>query len=143
MTPLRRRQNGAVTRYVIDAPVAIRLAQERQRPDARHQLVAPALLRSQVLSLLYRAVRAGDLDVAEARIQLDHVTTTRIRLLGDRVSRATAWSIATELDWDDVTTAEYLAVTRLQADAFVTLDADLARRIADVVPLAGYDKLLA
>jgi predicted nucleic acid-binding protein len=32
--------------------------------------------------------------------------------------------------------AEYLALTQLQADAFVTLDKELARRAKEVVPLA-------
>lgn len=130
-----------MSRYVIDAAVAIRLAREGLRPDRHHQLVAPNLLRSQVLSEMYRGVRAGEIEEAEARAVLDHVTTTKIRLLGDRVSRATAWKIAADLGWDDTPVAEYLAVTRLQADAFVTLDGDLARLAADVVPLAPYEVL--
>lgn len=132
-----------MARYVIDADVAIRLAREGLRPDEHHQLVAPNLLRSQVLAEMYRAVRAGELTKAEAQAVLDHVTTTKIRLLGDRVSRAVAWQLAEELDWEDTSTAEYLAVTRLQADSFVTLDADLARAVAEVVPVASYDELIA
>lgn len=129
-------------RFVIDADVAIRFAREGLRPDEHHRLVAPNLLRSQVLSRTYRAVRAGEMTGLEARAILDHVTTTKIRLLGDRVSRAVAWQLAEELGWEDTTTAEYLAVTRLQADAFVTLDADLARAAAGVVPVAGYEDLV-
>lgn len=127
-----------MARYVIDAAVAIRLAREGLRPDRQHQLVAPNLLRSQVLSAMYRGVRAGEIEESEARAVLDHVTTTKIRLLGDRVSRATAWKIAAELGWDDTPVAEYLAVTRLQADAFVTLDDSLAQLVAGVVPVAPY-----
>ncbi|WP_156225101.1 hypothetical protein [Pseudactinotalea suaedae] len=130
-----------MARYVIDADVAIRLAREGLRPDRQHQLVAPNLLRSQVLSQMYRAVRAGKVEEAEARAVLDHVTTMKMRLLGDRVSRATAWKIAAELGWDDTPLAEYLAVTRLQADAFVTLDGDLARSLSGVVPIAAYEAL--
>ena len=132
----------AMARYVIDADVAIRLAREGRRPDQRHQLVAPNVLRSHVLSQMYRAVRAGTVDEVTARSVLDHVTTMKIRLLGDRVSRATAWTIAAELGWDDTATAEYLAVTRLQADAFVTLDGGLASSVVDVVPVATYDALI-
>lgn len=130
-----------MARYVIDAAVAIRLAREGLRPDQQHQLVAPNLLRSQVLSRMYRAVRAGEIEEPMARAVLDHVTTLKIRLLGDRVSRATAWKIATELGWDDTTVAEYLAVTRLQAEAFVTLDGGLAQLVADVVPVRAYEVL--
>jgi len=130
-----------MARYVIDADVAIRLAREGARPDQQHQLVAPNLLRSQVLSQMYRAVRAGEVEEAVARAVLDHVTTMKIRLLGDRVSRATAWKIAADLGWEDTLLAEYLAVTRLQADAFVTLDGELARSLSDVVPVVSYEVL--
>jgi hypothetical protein len=41
-----------------------------------------------------------------------------------------AWKMAAELGWPDSWTAEPLALTQLQADAFVTLDADLARSAA-------------
>jgi len=39
--------------------------------------------------------------------------------------------------------AEYLAVTRLQADALVTVDPELAAVARDSVPLAAVDDLLA
>jgi len=41
------------------------------------------------------------------------------------------------------TTREYVALTKLQADAFVTLDADLARRVEQIVPTATIDALRA
>jgi len=37
--------------------------------------------------------------------------------------------------------AEYLALTQLQADAFVTLDNDLGRRVEGVVPTATIEAL--
>ena len=52
-----------------------------------------------------------------------------------------AWEFADELGWEDTYVAEYLALTKLQADAFVTLDADLARRVEGVVPTATIDAL--
>jgi predicted nucleic acid-binding protein len=69
------------------------------------------------------------------------VTTTRTRLLGDRVSRATAWQLAERLGWDDVGRAEYLAVAKLQADALVTEDPELVRAADGVVPLARFEDL--
>lgn len=128
-----------MTRFTIDAAVALRLIRSAVPPAAHHQLVAPSGLRSQVLSLLYREVRAGRLEDAVARQQLDALAGLKIRLLADRVSRSTAWKIATELDWDDIGPAEYLAVTRLQADALVAEDERLlAQRL---VPIATYDDL--
>jgi hypothetical protein len=76
------------------------------------------------------------------RALLDGITTMKIRLLGDRVSRATAWRVAEQLGWDDTVAAEYVAVAKLQADAFVTLDPDLARRVEGVVTLAPFEALL-
>ncbi|WP_130177917.1 hypothetical protein [Cryobacterium sp. SO1] len=128
-----------MTRFTIDAPVALRLIRSAVPPAPQHRLVAPSGLRSQVMSLLYREVRAGCLEDAIARRQLDVLAGLKIRLLADRVSRSTAWKIATELDWDDIGPAEYLAVTRLQADALVTEDESLlAQRL---VPIAAYDDL--
>jgi predicted nucleic acid-binding protein len=64
-----------------------------------------------------------------------------MRLLGDRVSRRTAWRIAREQGWETTYDAEYLAVTRLQADALVTVDSAFAKRIKDVVPVAPVEVL--
>ena len=47
-----------------------------------------------------------------------------------------------ELGWSATYKAEYIALTVLQADAFVTLDADLARRVAGIVKTATIDALL-
>jgi predicted nucleic acid-binding protein len=130
-----------MTRYAIDAAAAIELARSQVEVAAEHSLVAPSLLRSQVLSILYRAARSGELSGKEARALLDRVTEMKVRLLGDRVSRGTAWRIAEQLGWDDTADAEYLAVTRLQADALIALDLRLAQRARGVVPLASIDEL--
>jgi len=131
-----------MTRYAIDAPTAIRLVREGLAVSGEHRLVAPNVLRSQALSLLYREVRRGDLTRAQARMLLDGITTMKIRLLGDRVSRSVAWQLAEQLGWDDTVTAEYVAVARLQADALVTEDPELARQVEGVVPVAPFEALL-
>ena len=132
-----------MTRFAIDALTAVRLVEEGFAVPDGHQLVAPNLLRSEAMGLLYRAVRAGTLDTARAERLLDGLTTMRVRLLGDRVSRAVAWRIATEQGWDDVAPAEYVAVARLQADVLVASDADLATRARGLVELAPVEDLLA
>ncbi|SEE54598.1 type II toxin-antitoxin system VapC family toxin [Jiangella alba] len=131
-----------MTRYVIGADVAFRLSAERIAVAAEHQLVAPTLLRSQLLADLYQAVRRGELSRKEADARLDYVRGLRIRLLGDRVLQAVAWTIAADLGWPDTYAAEYVALTRLQADAFVTLDAALAEAVRDVVTVAPFESLL-
>jgi predicted nucleic acid-binding protein len=130
-----------MTRVAIDAATAIRLVREGATVHDEHQLVAPNLLRSQALSSLYRDVRRGVLGEDEARALLDGVTTLRIRLLGDRVSRAVAWQIAARLGWDDTTHAEYVAVAKLQADVLVTADEELARQVAGIVRTGPFELL--
>jgi predicted nucleic acid-binding protein len=132
-----------MTRFAIDDLTALRLVQEDAPIAEGHQLVAPNVLRSQVLSHLYRAVRRGELSRDEGRAQLERLSSLRVRLLGDRVSRAVAWEIADQLDWDDTRVAEFVAVARLQADAFVTLDPELARRVEGVVAVAPFEALRA
>lgn len=136
-------QNGVMTRFAIDALAAVRLAREGIVVPDEHQLVAPKLLQSHALSLVYQAVRRGELDEADALAILDRVTTMRIRLLGDRVSRAVAWTVAKRLDHEDTAIAEYIAIAQLQADAFVTLDPEFARQVEGLVTLAPFEALQA
>ena len=127
-----------MNRYVIGPDVALHLAAVEHRVPAGQRLLAPALVRSQALSLLYAAVRRGELTTADAQRRMDGVRGLRLRLLGDRVLQRVAWQIAEELDLPDTLTAEYLALTRLQADAFITLDpvvAEIARRVVTVAPV--------
>jgi predicted nucleic acid-binding protein len=131
-----------MTRYAIDALTAIRIAREGLIVPDENQLVAPKSLQTQAMSQLYREMRAGSVTEEDARAILNGITTMRIRLLGDRVSRGHAWRIAEQLDWDDTTNAEYVAIATLQADAFVTLDAELAREVEGIVPTAPFEALL-
>lgn len=130
-----------MTRFVIDAPTLLHLIEHEVPVSADHQLVAPNLIRSQALDLLFIAVRDGRLDEATALNRLNTVAETKMRLLGDRVSRRTAWNIARDAGWPDTADAEYLAVCRLQADAFVTIDEEMAARADGVVPIAPVSAL--
>jgi predicted nucleic acid-binding protein len=130
-----------MARYVIGPDVALRLAETQAGVAARVRLLAPTLLRSEVLARLFAAARRGGIDRREAERRLDHIRGLRIRLLGDRALQLAAWRIAERLDWRDTGAAEYLALTELQGDAFVTLDAALAREAARVVPLATIENL--
>ena len=130
-----------MTRYVIDPEVALHLACNDVAIVGEHQLVAPTLLRSQVLSLLYQAVRRDEMTKTDAERHLDYVRRLRIRLLGDRVLHAVAWKVADQLGWADTFDAEYIALTRLQADALVTLKPALATGARDLVPIAPPEAL--
>jgi hypothetical protein len=83
-----------VTRFVIGPDVALRLAQDRTVVPDQHPLVAASLIRSPLLSLVFRTLDA-----------------------------------------------EYVALTQLQADAFVTLDRDLPEAVRDLVSVAPVQAL--
>ena len=129
-----------MTRFVIDAGVAIELARTGSASPA-HRLLAPTLLRSQVLSLLHEAVERGELPDGVAREELARIGRMPIRLLGDGVLRRRAWELADQLGWASTYDAEYLALTQLQADRFVTMDLELARRVEGTVVTASIDDL--
>jgi len=132
-----------MARYVIDAPTLLHLVDAGLTVNPGHQLVAPNSIRSEALELLLRDVRAGQRTEAATMKAHRQMTEIKIRLLGDRMSRRTAWEIAREHNWDRLRNAEYLAVTRLQADALVTVDPELAAVARDVVPLTAVHDLLA
>jgi len=130
-----------VARFVVDCGVVLQLVSDGVGVAPAHELLAPTLLRSQTLSALHDAVHKGELAADVARERLKNVGAMPIRLLGDAVLRRRAWEIAEQLGWAETYDAEYLALTQLQANAFVTLDAELARQAKGVVPLASIDAL--
>jgi predicted nucleic acid-binding protein len=132
-----------MARYVIDAPTLLHLVDTGLHVDPGHRLVAPNSIRSEALELLLRDVRAGKRTEAAALKAHERMTEIKLRLLGDRVSRRTAWQVARQHDWDTLRDAEYLAVTRLQADALVTVDPRLAVTARGTVAVAALDDLLA
>jgi predicted nucleic acid-binding protein len=130
-----------MTRFVVDVGAVLHLAAaEAEVPDG-HELLAPTLLRSQTLSALHEAVQRGELPADVARDRLARIGRMPIRLLGDAVLRRRAWEVADQLGWASTYDAEYVALTQLQADAFITMDADLARSVEGVVATASIDAL--
>jgi len=83
-----------MTRFVVDAGVVIQLATTGVEVSSAHELLAPTLLRSQVLSALHEAVVRGEIT---AEVGLDRhrlISQMPIRLLGDAVLRRKAWQVA-------------------------------------------------
>ena len=130
-----------MTRFVVDCDVVLHLASEGIEVRAEHELLAPTLLRSQTLSALHEAVHRGEIPPDVALERLARIQALPIRLLGDAVLRRNAWQLADRLGWAETYDAEYVALTQLQADAFVTLDAELARRVEGIVPTATIEAL--
>ena len=131
-----------MTKFVVDASAVLFLAAEELQVAAGHELLAPTLLRSQTLSTLHEAVHRGELAAAAARRQLQHVNRMKIRLLGDAVLRKVAWEVADQLGSASTYGAEYLALTKLQGDALVTLDAGLASAARGIVETAPIEDML-
>ena len=131
-----------MTRFVIGPDVALALAERRSAIGVQHRPLAPTLLRSQVLAQLFEDVRLSRIPRKEADRQLDYLRGLQIRLLGDRVLQRVVWGVAEELGWTDTFVAEYLALTKLQADALVVRDPDLARAASRVVRVAPLEALL-
>jgi predicted nucleic acid-binding protein len=130
-----------MSKFVIDAGTGLYLVAEGIEINPRHELLAPTLFRSQTLSLAHESVVRGEIPADVARDRLEQLWQIKIRLLGDAVLRRLAWKIADQLAWMSTYDAEYIALTQLQGDAFVTLDTDLASRVAGLVTVATIDDL--
>jgi predicted nucleic acid-binding protein len=130
-----------VTRFVVDCETLLRIVAGEVEVAAGHQLVAPTLVRSQALSALYEAARHGDISPAEGLERVRRINSLKVRFLGDKVLQQQAWKVAERLGWEETYAAEYVALTTLQADAFVTSDRDLAKAVSGLVKTATPDAL--
>jgi predicted nucleic acid-binding protein len=130
-----------MARFVVDRSAVLQMAGDGREVAAEHELLAPTLLRSQVLSALHEAVHRRELPAEEARERLAYVGRLKMRLLGDAVLRKVAWEVADQLHWASTYDAEYIALTKLQADALVTLEPELARSAGALVEIAPIEAL--
>lgn len=130
-----------MTRFVVDAGAVLHLVTAEIKVSSEHKLLAPTLLRSQTLSAMHEAVHRGELSADVARGRLARIGRMPIRLLGDAVLRRRAWEVADQLGSASTYHAEYVALTLLQADCFVTLDEELARSVEGIVTTASIDAL--
>jgi predicted nucleic acid-binding protein len=130
-----------VTRFVVDCETLHRIAAGEIEVAAEHQLVAPTLVRSQALSAVYAAARRGEITAAEGLERVTRVNSLKVRFLGDKVLQRTAWRVADQLGWETTFDAEFVALTQLQADAFITSDSDLAQAVHGLVKTATIDDL--
>jgi predicted nucleic acid-binding protein len=130
-----------MAKFVLDTSAVLHLAASAVGISSKHQLEAPTLLRSQVLSALYEAVRNGELSAKEAHERRTWIRKLPIRLLGDAVLQRRAWELAEQLGWADTYDAEYVALAQLHRGTLITLNEELARSVAGIVPTASIDAL--
>jgi len=132
-----------VARFVVDSETLLRIASGEVEVAAEHRLLAPTLVRSQALSALYESARRGEISATEGIERVTRINSLKVRFLGDKVLQRTAWKIAEQLGWETTYDAEYVALTQLQADTFVTSDRKLARAASALVETATVDALRA
>ena len=130
-----------VTRFVVDCETLLRIAAGEIEVAGEHQLVAPTLVRSQALAALYEAARRGEISAAEGIERVTRINSLKVRFLGDKVLQRSAWRVADQLGWETTFDAEFVALTQLQADAFVTSDSGLAQAVSGLVETATIDAL--
>lgn len=130
-----------MSKYVVDASVVLHLLREEIALPSSHVLLAPTLLRSQILDELYRSVRGGTLSEDAGLDRLARFATMKIRYLGDKVLRRKAWDVAERLGWASTERAEFIALTQLQADALITLDPSFEAAARELVRTAAIGEL--
>ena len=72
---------------------------------------------------------------------MTRINSLKVRLLGDKVLQRTAWKVADQLGWETTYDAEFVALTQLQADVFITSDEELARAVSGLIETATIDAL--
>ena len=126
---------------MVDCETLLRIAAGEVEVAAEHTLVAPTLVRSQALSALYEATRRGEMSAADGIERVTRINSLKVRFLGDKVLQRRAWKVADQLGWETTYDAEFVALTQLQADVFVTSDRDLAQAVSGLVETATIDAL--
>ncbi len=132
-----------MTRFVVDTDTLLRIAAGEIEVGAGHQLLAPALARSQALAAMYETARRGEVTAAEGLERVKRINSLKVRFLGDKVLQRQAWKVAEQLGWKTTYDAEYVALTQLQADAFVTSDLELREKVYGLVETADVTALRA
>ena len=129
-----------MTRFVVDCETLLAIAAGEIKVAVEHQLIAPTLVRSQALAALYEAARRGEISAVEGIDRVTRINSLKVRFLGDKVLQRKAWKVAEQLGWETTYDAEFVALTQLQADVFVTSDADLAKAVSWLVVTARFTR---
>ena len=130
-----------MTRFVVDCDTLLGIAAGEIEVAPGHQLLAPTLVRSQALAALYEAARRGEISAGDGLERVTRINSLKVRFLGDKVLQRTAWRIADQLGWETTCQAEFVALTQLQADAFVTSDRELGQSVSGLVETATIEAL--
>ena len=131
-----------MTRFVVDCDTLLRIAAgEIEVADGAPARRADARPLAGAVGALYEAGRRGEVSAADGLERVTRINSLKVRFLGDKVLQRTAWRIADQLGWETTYDAEFVALTQLQADVFVTSNRDLARAVSGLVETASIDAL--
>jgi predicted nucleic acid-binding protein len=129
---------------VLDASVAVLAALASSSPDIlrAQDPVGPALLWSEVSSVLHEMAWRGEIDQKEAPGALDRFLAVRVRLLDPPELTRESWRVADQLGWAKTYDAQYVALARLLGCRLLTADARLARGASRLVEVVAPADLL-
>ena len=107
----------------------------------QEELVAPALLWSEVPSVLHEMAWRGAVSRDLGRAALDRFLAAPIAARRHARLTPEAWHIADEFGWAKTYDAEYVALARLLGSRLLTLDARLRRTASRLVEILGPTEL--
>jgi len=105
-----------------------------------HVLTAPALLRSEVASVLHEALWRGEISRELAETARDRVLDADVELAADL--HLEAWEVSQQLGWAKTYAAEYVALARRLRVPLLTADPRLARGARRLVEVLTPAELL-
>lgn len=129
---------------VIDASAALYLlaSEDGVEPFAEHALTAPALLWSEVTSVMNEMRWRGELSQALGEAMFDRLIAAPIdRQVGDELYRH-ARAVARELGWAKTYDAEYVALARRLEVELLSRDERLRRGANRLISVVSPDDLL-
>ena len=108
---------------------------------AANDLVAPALLWSEVASVIHETAYRGEISAELVALMFERLGKARISRRHGTDLYAGARDVATEYGWAKTYDAEFVALARLLGSPLFTRDARLARRIDASVEVRGPDEV--
>lgn len=132
-----------MTRFVVDASVAVKWLVEEEDSAAadrllepRHELFAPRLMASEVGNALWRKVRMGELERSRAGVMAAAISEMAVRWMADEDTGPDAVRLSLALD-HPVYDCVYLALAHRIGATLVTADARFANSLAETEHSSG------